>query len=229
LLVDRRGRFRHGFLSLWRLTERRPSETLNQIECELKAQFERVEAAGVRIDHVDSHRHVHMIPAVFKIAARLAREYGCPAIRMSDEPWRPSGTGAMERSWRTTLGNVPKKLVLSRWARRNRRHVEGLTTADRVYGILGSGRIDRPVLETLIPRLPEGLTELLVHPGRGNAAIPSGLARGDQAFWRSVHRQSELRALVDSEIKNVIAEHGVRLISFSALGLRSCEPAAVCG
>src|SRR3954468_19839524 len=46
------------------------------IERELRAQIERVLAAGLRVTQLNGHQHVHMWPGVFAIVSRLADEYG---------------------------------------------------------------------------------------------------------------------------------------------------------
>ncbi len=52
-----------------------------EIESELRAQIERTLAFGIMPDHIDGHQHVHMMPGVFDIALKLAKEYRIPAMR----------------------------------------------------------------------------------------------------------------------------------------------------
>ncbi len=47
-----------------------------QIEAEIVAQFGRLEKAGVRIHHVDSHHHLHMHPVIFEVLCRQASHEG---------------------------------------------------------------------------------------------------------------------------------------------------------
>jgi predicted glycoside hydrolase/deacetylase ChbG (UPF0249 family) len=53
----------------------------SEIEAEASAQFERLQAAGVRLSHFDTHKHAHMFPAALKPLLRAARECGVPAVR----------------------------------------------------------------------------------------------------------------------------------------------------
>ena len=63
LLVDAAGRFRHSFGSLWRLCHSAAAtDAGTQIRQEWTAQLDRLDAAGIALDHVDSHQHVHAIP-----------------------------------------------------------------------------------------------------------------------------------------------------------------------
>ena len=59
----------------------------NQVEIEWREQIKRViEVFSPRsFTAVDSHDHVHMLPFLFPIAAKLAREFDLPEIRISNE------------------------------------------------------------------------------------------------------------------------------------------------
>lgn len=58
---------------------------LEQVEKEFRAQIEKVQSNKVEITHLDSHVHVHAIPPIFKIVAKLAKEYGIKQIRTQFE------------------------------------------------------------------------------------------------------------------------------------------------
>ncbi|MGA7412544.1 MAG: ChbG/HpnK family deacetylase, partial [Bryobacteraceae bacterium] len=48
------------------------------IEAELRAQIQKIVAAGIQPTHLDTHKHSHVHPAVFKAVLRLAREFEIP-------------------------------------------------------------------------------------------------------------------------------------------------------
>lgn len=50
---------------------------------ELKAQLDRVLAAGIQPSHLDSHHHVHTEWAIVKLVARLGRAYGIRKMRLT--------------------------------------------------------------------------------------------------------------------------------------------------
>ena len=64
-LTDTFGKFRGGFIRLFLLSIFHKKELQSQIEIETIAQMDKLRDNGVVIDHIDSHRHVHMI--LFKI------------------------------------------------------------------------------------------------------------------------------------------------------------------
>jgi predicted glycoside hydrolase/deacetylase ChbG (UPF0249 family) len=222
LLVGPDGWFRHGFLGLLRLVcGGRRGEALAQIERELMAQVERVEALGVGIDHVDGHQHVQMIPAIFPLALRLARERRA-VLRLADEP-----LGAPKR-WPARLarslatGGLLKWLVLSRMARAIRRRVP-LSAAVHYFGVLQAGRMTLGALRAVVQSLPEGVSEINVHPG-SPAWLDESLeaSPADRRFLRRPERAAELNALLAPALRTELQEARVRLVRFSDV-LDSCD------
>ena len=52
------------------------------IEKELRAQIEKISAAGIKINHADSHHHIHTGVFIAPIAARVCREKGIDKMRL---------------------------------------------------------------------------------------------------------------------------------------------------
>jgi len=48
---------------------------------ELRAQIEKVRAAGIEISHVDSHSHMHLSPFILPIACEVAKEFDITKMR----------------------------------------------------------------------------------------------------------------------------------------------------
>jgi chitin disaccharide deacetylase len=221
-LVDATGRFRHGFTSLLRLLSR-PSRSIQlQLESELSAQFERILSIEAPVDHVNGHRHIHMIPALFSILVRLTRSYGCGELRISDEPSPPlRRLFPPSRLWVVTR-NLPKKLLLSQLARINRHAADGLGTTRRVFGILDSGFVDRRALAGILVSAGPGVTEIITHPSYDNPVIDGDICANDRKFLQSPERLTELRALLDSELRHTVDRSNLRLVRYRDVqGVRS--------
>lgn len=210
-LVGPDGMFRHGFVSLLRLVRKAPADVLQQIECEVAAQLEKIQQAGIVIDHVNSHRHVHMIPQLFEIVCRQAERFGRPAVRVSTEPWTMKPLRRLASGLPGFLGNAPKNVILR--ALVNSRRIEP-PSAERTYGILGSGRMDQSELHARIKGLPMGVSELLTHPACVLKERLGGMASTDRDFVSSPSRQRELEALLSPSVREAIAAAGVQLTSF---------------
>ena len=134
-----------------------------QVRREWLAQVRRAQAAGFRVTHLDGHKHFHLLPGLFGVALDVAQTCGVRGIRLSREP----GPGAQ-----ATVREVLARL--SAWpARRVAR--AGLAITDRVAGIGVAGGLTTDTLVGLLRDLPEGTTELIVHPGKTGAPLPEGL------------------------------------------------------
>ena len=57
-----------------------------EIEAEAVAQIRRLQAAGVKVTHLDTHKHTHMFVRVLRPLLRAASLCGVPAIRNPFEP-----------------------------------------------------------------------------------------------------------------------------------------------
>ena len=118
--------------------------SLRAIERELRAQIERVLATGLRVTHLNGHQHLHLLPRLFALVSRLARDYAIAYVRIVDD----HGGSARALSMRALS-------VLGRRAR-------APFTNDRTVGVAGAGHLDDvvPLLDHV-----EGVTELVTHPG----------------------------------------------------------------
>src|SRR5262245_26028596 len=79
LLVDGRGVLRWRFLTLLGsagISRRR--DLLEQIDVELEAQIQRLQADGITPDHINGERHVQLIPGIFERVVDAARRHGIP-------------------------------------------------------------------------------------------------------------------------------------------------------
>lgn len=172
---------------------------------EFRAQLERILAAGIRPLHVDTHKHTHLLPPVLKAVARLCHEYSIPWVRRpADLPLHARSIPPIRR-----IGACAAR-ALSAWADR-RRVTAGLRTTDYFAGFQFTGRFRAPELIRLIARLPEGLTELMCHPGFCTQELMSMPTRLKQS------REEELRALLDPAVREALLRHQVTLVRYRDL------------
>jgi hopanoid biosynthesis associated protein HpnK len=177
----------------------RPSE----IEAEAAAQIALLQSYGLRLTHIDTHKHMHMFPFVLRPVLRAARAAGIRAIRNPFEPlWSINATIAAPESRRAEV------LLLRRLESRFRRVVtrEGFVTTDGSIGVLATGTLELSVVHSLISAMPEGTFEFVSHPGYRDET----LARANTRLLES--REIERNALV--AIKDYA---GLELISFAGL------------
>jgi predicted glycoside hydrolase/deacetylase ChbG (UPF0249 family) len=212
--------FRHGFVSLLRLVNTGGSDVLDQIDRELNAQLMMIRAAGIAIDHVNSHRHVHMIPQILRIVVRLVANCAQSVVRISTEPWHLRCHLMALSRLPQFLRNAPKNLILS-GLYAGRPHELPSPRVAHVYGILGSGRMDVTALEETIEHLPVGTSEVLTHPAVDLHESLDSIAPGDRAFVKSEDRQRELEALMHTATREALTRAQVQLISFRDLNTQT--------
>jgi predicted glycoside hydrolase/deacetylase ChbG (UPF0249 family)/predicted RNA methylase len=211
LLLDVHGNLRRGYVWLMHIAATSAGRT--QIECELRAQIEKTLADRVPIAHLDSHQHVHMIPAIFRIVCRLACEYGIDCVRMACEPRHAAGT-LQQRFAPFSNGNVFKYVLLNSFARRNRRTARafGVRCPDSFIGVMHTGCMTvgsvRAGLQA-VPARRDRVVEVLFHPTVGPDARDSAYpAQYLRAYVSAPQRGVELSALTAPELRHYLREHG---------------------
>jgi chitin disaccharide deacetylase len=210
-LLNDDGEFAGGPESLL-LRRARGGLSLSEVETEWDAQIQRVRDAGIAPTHLDGHKHVHMLPGLFEVALRLAKRHEIGAIRVALEA---SGLrAALSSGSKQHAGVVMKQGVQARGlkllARDARELAEraGISTTDYFCGIAQTGELTREGVEQLVKSLPDGTTELMCHPGYADSALQKTATRLQDS------RQTELRILTDTGIRNLVASLGIRLIDY---------------
>jgi len=189
LLIDAAGCLKRGFTSLLALALLRPGDLRPQVEAEMRAQIELALARGLRPAHLDSHRHVHMIPLLFETALKLGRDYGLERLRSVNENWRATRAGA-GLAWFN--GGLVKYMVLKTCGRF---HSEESETY--FYSLIHSTRLfGRNIRRVLVPARYSAV-ELCFHPGlieEDRKINEPGLAA---YLLFSPDRQKEFEAILD--------------------------------
>ncbi len=176
---------------------------LNDIYNELKAQLEALKKTGIKITHINSHEHIHIIPKVLNIFVRLAKEYNIPAIRYARGD-RPSKGFKLDEMY--------KRFILSYFSGMTGDIFKnsGLLYTDFFLGLLDAGRLTEKTLIEMLNGLKDGVTELICHPGFLSPEVLEGYG------WH-IGAEEELFALTSKRVRKAIENNGIRLISFEKL------------
>lgn len=178
----------------------RPAE----IEAEASAQIASLQQQGLRLTHIDTHKHTHMFPRVLRAVLRAASRHGIHAVRNPFEPeWavhatpragfvRPAEVFLLRR-----LGPFFHRLI----------RTEGFTTTSGTIAVAGTGVLDAAMVRSLLAQLPPGTWELVTHPGYND---------DDLAHIRTRLRAS--REIERQALAAIVEFPAVELISFGALG-----------
>jgi chitin disaccharide deacetylase len=197
-LVDAAGNFRNDMARAGAAMFFRP-KVARQLEEEISAQFEAFRATGLALDHVNAHRHFHLHSTIAALMLKIGRGFGLKAARVPLEP-----RSVLRRV--EPVGASPIAALTAPFARRLRRRLAraGIAAPDQVFGLVWSGAMTVPRLRGLIENLPDGLSEIYLHPATGSYA---GAAPG--------YRYAEERAaLLDSGVIAATQRPDIRLGGF---------------
>ena len=183
-----------------------------EIELELRAQIEKIIAAGITPSHLDTHKHTHAHPRVLSALARVAREFGITRIRKPIEnlgdSWQSMKQGGIS-FLKQLVGAGAARTILPRFRATSRKY--GLHFPDHFLGLASTGHVGPDALRQLIDTLEEGQTEIMLHPGICDDDLEATGSR------LQMHRQKEMEALLDPGVKELAARKGVRLITYREL------------
>jgi chitin disaccharide deacetylase len=186
-----------------------------EIEKEIRAQLERASQAGLRLFHLDGHKHVHVIPKVFEIACRVAPDFGIRAVRSTVE--RTPGLPSLLARNAGSSGQIIKQycfgkalsgaFMLATFGASKGR----LKSPGRMYGITQTGFLDSNTFSGILRRLPDGVSELMCHPGY----VDEDLKRTPTRLH--FQRERELKMLTRREIRDLLEDYGVSLATYRDL------------
>ena len=170
-----------------------------RLAAEIRAQYEAFARTGLRLDHANAHKHMHMHPTVGRMLIEIGREFRLPAVRVPREPMNvlrrcgtEAGLGARAMNWGSAI---------LRWRARR----AGMQVNDNVFGLAWSGHMTEGRLLQLIPHLPEGLSEVYFHPATRQDGDLARLMPGYEPA-------GELAALLSLRVRTAFAASGVALV-----------------
>ena len=212
LLVDGRGaRFLDGWLGFAARALRNRLDP-DQIVAEVEAQIRRIQQTRLHVTHVDSHKHVHLLPPVLAPMLRAARACGVRAVRNPFAPLKPLAVAHLVRCPRLWTRYTEVRL-LRRFSAGFRKTVAdaGMLTTDGTFGIVATGSLDEQLFTAIVGSLPEGTWELVCHPGYCDEELRRVKTRLRES------RAQELRVLTSAAARQAIEAAGVELISYADL------------
>jgi chitin disaccharide deacetylase len=186
----------------------------NEVRREMRAQFERFAATGLRFSHVDGHTHLHQHPVIFDELIKLCEEFGVRRVRVVK--------GEIRLSLKLDRKNLPAKLVLGtvynllgRWCERRLRG-RGFVMPQKVYGLLQTGDMNEDQLLGLIeligrhePRFDAASGEIYSHPLAFDA--------GEAAKRENPGGDRELKALISPRVRSAIETCGFKPATYETL------------
>ena len=173
-----------------------------QLRREIRAQFEAFRATGLQLDHVNGHKHMQVHPTVADMIIEIGRDFGMTAVRVPHEP--------VEVLRRAFPGERYSNPSYQPWIKDLRRRLQrgGLFANDNLFGLAWSGGMVEERLLRLIEHLPEGVSEIYLHPAAERTPALAAAMPGYR------HRE-EFAALLSRSLGIRVAELGIRLGGYS--------------
>ncbi len=195
-LVGGNGHFRTDMARLGLEIALKPS-VRRQVAAEIAAQFAAFAATGLRLDHIDAHKHFHLHPAIAAQMIAVGQKFGARAVRVPVEP-----TAVVRAIDPSAAALAPR--LLGAWARLLRAQARraGMATPDAVFGLAWSGGMTRERMLALLHRLRGGVIEIYTHPATANTF--AGHAPG-------YRYTEELAALTDADCVAAVRRSPYRL------------------
>lgn len=176
---------------------------LDAVYLELVAQVEKIIDAGVEIDHIDSHQHMFLFPALTPLMVKLCQQFRIQAVRLSvplecEENDSDCAVGSELKLYRKLSHGFEQCVRRAK-----------LFSPDGLWGMALVNRLKESSLLTLIDEMPTGCYELMVHPGYKDAGLP----------FCGIERTYELDALTSIAVRQRIEQREIKLTTF---GVAQC-------
>ena len=183
-----------------------------QLVAEITAQIRKIQATGLEVTHLDSHKHAHIFPEILMAMLRAARICGVRAIRSPFVPMEAIRAQQFAGK-RVLLKRYGQVRILNTFAGPFRRQTSraGVLAPDGVIGIIETGALDSTLLRQALSSLPEGTWELVCHPGYADADLRAIHTRLIEA------RDRERNLLTSPELKDFLEKQKIRVISYREL------------
>lgn len=184
----------------------------DEITAEATAQIRKLQAAGIPVSHIDTHKHTHLFPKILRPLLRAAAACGVHALRNPFGPRLPlRSSDLMSRPglWARSA----QLRVLGRFAGKFREAVDrdGFVTPDGTLGIVVTGALDETLFHAIARSIPQGTWEFVCHPGYNDSDLKGAETRLRES------RETELRVLTLPTARDVLLQEGIELISYREL------------
>ena len=177
-----------------------------QLYAECEAQIARAMSLGLNVTHLDSHQHLHTLPGVTPICLELMKKYHIHRMRYPGEAFAFTGgydAGLFRRVAKCGL------TVCAMLARR-RAKCYNIMMPEHFFGMLAGGHMEERYFLNILRALPDGVSEIMVHPGCNAADL------GSVYDWQ-YHWEDELASVTSLETMRYLKEHEIELVSFKEL------------
>ena len=178
-----------------------------EIQAEAAEQIGKLQRVGLSLSHIDTHKHTHIFPAVLRPLLEVARDCGIRAIRSPFTPLRLIAAQVFRlKQWNRSTQVALLRMFHRDFERELKR--TGMRAPHGSFGIVSTGSLNSTTFAAIAAAVPEGMWELVCHPGYADAALDRIATRLRKS------REIELELLCSEGARKSLAHHGVQVISY---------------
>ena len=204
-LVDSDGKFWRA--DAWQI--RLDHIDLDELWAEWQAQIARFRDLAGQPDHLDCHHFVHVYPTIFELYLKLAQHENLP-VRIPFETQTTNDEGTLNLA--ADLGISSEIVTAIVKANRDILRKYSVRHPDHfIGGFFGSDNLKTERLLSILKSIPEGLSELMTHPG----LVDEALRQTSSYNWQ---REREVELLSDPDVKERLQSLDIELVNFKVLG-----------
>ena len=122
-----------------------PKKTRDNVEAEIRAQFEEYRKLGGTLWHVDSHHHVHTDPSIWRVLKKVMKDYPVTSVRIGRNMY--TGGNPLMHIYKALLNASIKK-----------------SASGRCDDYFGSAADHAEYMRSHPERLKNARIEIMVHP-----------------------------------------------------------------
>lgn len=202
-------KFNDSYLKLMYLSNN--NDFLQQTEKEFRLQIEKV-LKYTKVDHIDSHVHVHAIPRIFELTCKLAKEYEIKQVRTQFEKFYTIPDFLKHCNLKYPP-NVLKILLLNSFTLKNKKVIKKyeLQTNDYIIGVGYTGMMDYETIYCGLSAIKEdAIVEALIHPCNfeGVSGI-NGIKHKNQHY-------TEFMITQNMDLKDKIQRLGFEIVNYKS-------------
>jgi predicted glycoside hydrolase/deacetylase ChbG (UPF0249 family) len=203
-LVNEKGEFHYSHKTFIKRYLLRKID-FSEVYKELQAQIEKVLDCGIRITHIDSHQHIHVLPGILGKVVELAVKYKIKFIRIPMD------------SFATINSSNDVCLALIALLAKNKLKRNGIRSAEAFLRL--SNNIDRASdnLNNFFSIKNKGIAEISCHP----AYIDNLYVERYDSYYKNLrffHKpEQEIEILTNGNLKTLISAESIELTNYGLL------------
>jgi hypothetical protein len=180
-----------------------PDELLSEFNAQIST-FKNV--TGRLPDHIDCHHFVHVLPRLFAAYHDAALAHDLP-MRI---PFPRTEADLSDAAQLAGMGSLISDAMLKTMVRQNWKRLEDQPVRGPDHFIVSffAGNVSVDHLLSVLDRLPDGVSELMTHPGFNDEVLSA-----ESSY--AATRELEIAALTDPRVKQHILDLGIELTTYA--------------